>query len=128
MIEDELQAALVAASTHEAEAAACATLEFHYPASFVGFQGHFPNDPILPGVCLLQSLRLGLEKAWSARLNITEILNAKFVAPVRPGDTISFAVAETSRSPHAVSTKAKVTCCGQRVAELSVKLESLPPL
>ena len=128
MIEDELQTALVTARIHEAGAAACATLEFHYPASFVGFQGHFPNDPILPGVCLLQSLRLGLERAWNSRLKITEILNAKFVAPVHPGDTISFAITETSRSPHAVSTTAKVTCCGQRVAELSVKLESLPPL
>lgn len=128
MIEDELQAALVAARTNEVGTATCATLEFHYPAAFVGFQGHFPNDPILPGVCLLQSLRLGLETAWSARLKITEILNAKFVAPVHPGDTISFAVTEISRSPHAVSTKAKVTCCGQRVAEFSVKLESLPLL
>ena len=127
MIEEELQMALVEARAHQAGTAACATLEFHYPASFVGFQGHFPNDPILPGVCLLQSLRLGLENTWNTRLKITEIHNAKFVAPVHPGDTIRFAVTESSRSPQAVSTIAKVTRSGQRVAELSVKLESLPP-
>ena len=127
MIEDELQAALVEARAHPDETDLCATLEFHYPASFVGFQGHFRDDPILPGVCLLQSLRLGLETAWSTRLKITKILRAKFVAPVHPGDTIRFAVTETSRTPGAVSTKAKVTCGEQRVAELSVNLESLPP-
>ena len=103
-------------------------MEFHYPTAFIGFQGHFPNDPILPGVCLLQSLRLGLENAWGTRLKITEIGNAKFVAPVRPGDTVSFAVTELSRTPEDVSTKAKVTRGGERVAELSVKLEPLPPV
>ena len=128
MIEDELLTALVGAHAHQEGTAACATLEFHYPTSFVGFQGHFPNDPILPGVCLLQSLRIGLEQAWGARLKITEIRNAKFVAPVRPGDAISFAVTELSRTPDAVSTKAKITRGGERVAELSVKLESLPPV
>jgi 3-hydroxyacyl-[acyl-carrier-protein] dehydratase len=127
MIEDELQAALVEVRAHLDETDLCATVEFHYPASFVGFQGHFRDDPILPGVCLLQSLRLGLEKAWNTRLKITKILRAKFVAPVHPGDTIMFAVTETSRTPGAVSTKAKVTCGGQRVAELSIDLESLPP-
>jgi 3-hydroxyacyl-[acyl-carrier-protein] dehydratase len=127
MIEDELQAALVEARAHPDETDLCATLEFHYPASFVGFQGHFRDDPILPGVCLLQSLRLGLEKAWNTRLKITKILRAKFVAPVHPGDTIRFAVTETSRTQLSVSTKAKVTCGGQRVAELFINLESQPP-
>ena len=127
MIEDELQAALVDARAHPDETAAGTTLEFHYPASFVGFRGHFPNDPILPGVCLLQSLRIGLEKAWGTRLKITGIRNAKFVAPVHPGNTVSFAVTESSRTARTVSTKAKVTRDGQRVAELSVELEPLPP-
>jgi 3-hydroxyacyl-[acyl-carrier-protein] dehydratase len=127
MIEDELQSALLVALAHQTGTVACATLEFCFPPSFVGFQGHFPDDPILPGVCLLQSLRLGLERAWSSRLKITEILNAKFVAPVHPGDTISFAVTETTRSAHAVFTTARVTRRGQRVAELSVKLESISP-
>ena len=127
MIEEELQAALVEARTHADGTDPGTTLEFHYPSSFLGFQGHFRDDPILPGVCLLQSLRLGLEKAWSTRLKISKILRAKFVAPVRPGDTIRFAVTETSRTLHAVSTKAKVTRGGERVAELSIDLESLPP-
>lgn len=127
MIDDELQLALVDARAITDGTAAHAALEFRYPISFVGFQGHFPDDPILPGVCLLQSLRLGLEKVWKTRLKITEILNAKFVSPVHPGDTIIFDVRETSRTPHAVSAKAKVTRDGRRVAELSVKLEPLAP-
>ncbi|MFA7344882.1 MAG: hypothetical protein WC003_11300 [Terrimicrobiaceae bacterium] len=126
MIEDELHTALVDARENPDGTAAGAALEFLYPPSFAGFQGHFPDDPILPGVCLLQSLRLGLEKAWGTRLRITEIPKAKFVAPIHPGDTIRFAVTETARTPGAVSTKAKVTRNGQRVAELSVHLEPTP--
>jgi len=122
-LEDELQNALVAAQAVSTGTAGSATLEFRYEPSFTGFQGHFPNDPILPGVCLLQSLRVGLETAWEAPLRLTDILNAKFIAPVHPGETIHFAVTETARSPHAISVKTKVTREGQRVAEFSVQLE-----
>jgi 3-hydroxyacyl-[acyl-carrier-protein] dehydratase len=119
-LEDELRLALVAA---QATPPAGVSLEFCYPPTFTGFQGHFPNDPILPGVCLLQSLRVGLEKAWGTRLRLTDVLTAKFTAPVRPCDTLLFAVTETARTAQAVSTKAKVMRAGQCVAELSVKLE-----
>lgn len=126
MIVDELHSALVGAEANPPGAAPGATLEFRYPPSFVGFRGHFPDDPILPGVCLLQSLRLGLEKAWGAPLKLAGVRNAKFVAPVRPGDTLRFAVTETARSADVVSAKAKVTRAGERVAEISIQLETLP--
>lgn len=126
-LEDELQSALLSAQASSTDALAVATLEFRYDPSFTGFQGHFPNDPILPGVCLLQSLRVGLEKAWAAPFRLTSILNAKFIAPVRPGETLLFAVTETARSPQSISVKAKVTRDRQRVAELSLQLEPMPP-
>jgi len=126
-LEDELQCALVSVRAISSDAPASAALEFRYDPSFTGFQGHFPNDPILPGVCLLQSLRVGLEKAWATQLRLTNILNAKFIMPVRPGETLLFAVTETARSPQAISVKAKVTRDSQRVAELSIQLEPMPP-
>jgi len=125
-LEDELQNALITANAVREGATASATLTFRYTPSFIGFQGHFRNAPILPGVCLLQSLRVGLEKAWATPLRLTDILNAKFISPVHPSETLLFAVTETARSPHAISVKTKVTRDSQRVAELSVQLEPIP--
>ncbi len=27
------------------------TAEIEFPGTFIGFQGHFPDRPVLPGVC-----------------------------------------------------------------------------
>ena len=101
--------------------------EFTYPATFTGFQGHFPDDPILPGVCLLQSLRVGLEQAWSVPLRLAEISNAKFIAPTRPGEKLAFNVTVAARQNGLLTLKAKVTRNQERIAELSAKLEETIP-
>jgi len=61
------------------------------PADHPAFNGHFPDQPLLPGVVLLS---LVLEAALSqpslaARLGTAPKLGAaKFLAPVLPGDTV----------------------------------------
>lgn len=102
------------------------SLEFCYAATFIGFQGHFPDDAILPGVCLLQSLCVGLEQAWGVRLRLVKISNAKFIAPTRPGETLSFQVSVSERKDRAITLKAKVTRNHERIAELSAKLAEIP--
>jgi 3-hydroxyacyl-[acyl-carrier-protein] dehydratase len=52
------------------------------------FEGHFPGAPLLPGVVLLDEMLravedAGLAGAWS-------IATAKFLQPVRPGETLTF--------------------------------------
>ena len=122
-LQDELKHCLISAMTGDA---GMVSLEFLYPPSFTGFQGHFPGDPILPGVCILQSLRMGLEEAWRIPLRLLEVGNAKFIVPTRPGDKLLYTVRESARDDVSVSTKTKVTRDGERVAEFSVKLELIP--
>jgi len=121
-IQDELKDALISAQTVEP---GVVSIEFQYPPAFTGFQGHFPGDPILPGVCLLQSLRIGLEQAWQMPLRLAEVVNAKFIMPARPGEKLLYTVRESARADGVISTKTKVTCNGERVAEFSVKLEEI---
>jgi 3-hydroxyacyl-[acyl-carrier-protein] dehydratase len=64
------------------------------------FRGHYPNNPIMPGVllceCIFQAgalfigqhLKLG-PLAKSATPVVTRIQNVKFKSPVRPGDALS---------------------------------------
>ncbi len=65
------------------------------PVDLPAFEGHFPGQPLLPGVMLLS---LVLEAAWAdstlaARLGPAPKLGAaKFLAPVRPGETVELLV------------------------------------
>ena len=121
-LQDELEQCLRSSNTNEAGAVG---IEFSYPASFLGFQGHFPNDPILPGVCILQSMRIGLEKAMQRQLRLTEVVNAKFIVPVRPGDTLLYTARESASENSEITVKTKVTRVpgSERVAELTLKFQ-----
>ncbi|RDV36559.1 hypothetical protein DV096_19090 [Bradymonadaceae bacterium TMQ3] len=75
----------------------------------VGLEGHFPNDPVLPGVLLIEMMgQVGLclytlllreevpEEAAALQVRATKILGAHFVGEVRPGDTVELLVQATS--------------------------------
>ena len=58
------------------------------PMQHPAFSGHFPDAPLLPGVVLLDEMLRAVEDAglgsgWS-------IATAKFLQPVRPGETLTF--------------------------------------
>lgn len=48
------------------------------------FKGHFPNNPVTPGVCMLQILKELTEQATNANLFIKECSNVKFMALINP--------------------------------------------
>ena len=122
-LEDELNHCLLSA---QAAGSNEATLAFCYPETFNGFRGHFPGDPILPGVCILQSVRIGLERLWNHSLRLVGIVDAKFISRVKPDDVLDFTVRETAREAGVVTVKSRVTRKGERVAELTLKLERIP--
>lgn len=69
-------------------------------ADHPAFDGHFPGQPILPGVVLLSLVMQALERpgALRARLGAKPVIdNVKFLAPVRPGARLVVQLAEAGR-------------------------------
>lgn len=52
------------------------------------FQGHFPGNPIVPGVMELEMLRTAYERFTRQRWAIARVIKAKFKARILPCDEV----------------------------------------
>ncbi|MET0335066.1 MAG: hypothetical protein ABW190_12400 [Rhizobacter sp.] len=78
------------------------------PPDHPAFAGHFPGQPLLPGVSLLAEVLEAVmrDPALAAQAGPTPRLGAaKFLAPVRPGSTLTF---HFSDSPTALRFEVRV--------------------
>lgn len=48
------------------------------------FKGHFPNNPVMPGVCMIQIIKELSEKALNTKLFMQKTTNVKFMALIVP--------------------------------------------
>ncbi|KFF07369.1 3-hydroxyacyl-ACP dehydratase [Flavobacterium reichenbachii] len=51
------------------------------------FKGHFPGNPIMPGVCMIQIIKELTEKITQQNLVIQTLANVKFMALINPDVT-----------------------------------------
>jgi 3-hydroxyacyl-[acyl-carrier-protein] dehydratase len=49
------------------------------------FKGHFPGQPVVPGVCMMQSVKELVERHVEKKLIVTEADNMKFLSVIDPG-------------------------------------------
>lgn len=87
------------------------------------FQGHYPNQPIVPGVILCESAMQAGAILLSAFVTegsgvpvATRLNDVKFKRIVRPGETIQMDVTLDERLADAFFLTAKVTCGGKLAA------------
>ena len=62
------------------------------PADSPWFSGHFPGEPILPGIALVHIVRQAITQETlrkGDKLELHALKRVRFTQPVRPGDTLS---------------------------------------
>ena len=57
-----------------------------FDPAFRGFEGHFEGNPIVPGVCLIQTARVAAEVILEKSLETRCVVNCRFRRPVMAGD------------------------------------------
>lgn len=48
------------------------------------FKGHFPGNPVVPGVCMIQIVKEILSKLLKKNLHLSEGSNIKFISVIKP--------------------------------------------
>lgn len=97
---------------------------FVFPAGFTGFDGHFPDNPILPGICTIQAAAVMMQQTMRRRPCIREIRFAKFFNVVRPDDRLDITCRPDPGDPGDV--RVTVACGDTKTAELGLSLSYGP--
>lgn len=93
------------------------------------FQGHFPENPIFPGVLIIEGMAQTAgaivikHDSTGGRKNIVLMLGvdkAKFRKPSGPGDTIEFHIAKIQRRRNVGRYKAEAIVRGVVIAEAEI--------
>ena len=100
----------------------CLNAKFIFPIDFLGFNGHFPDKPILPGVCKIQAVVIMLEKYKNKQILLKEVVLAKFFSPVTYNEQVSFDLKESLEPNGQVMVKAVISGLDRKVAELHLRV------
>ena len=69
---------------------------FDIPVDHPCFPGHFPGQPILPGVLLLERVMSLAQTSLARLLGECTVYNVKFLAAVVPGDALDVQLTPTN--------------------------------
>jgi 3-hydroxyacyl-[acyl-carrier-protein] dehydratase len=97
---------------------------FNFPVGFIGFRGHFPGQPVLPGVCKIQAVLVMVEQLNGEKQGLKEVVQAKYFAPVTCDQELFFECTKRDSDSSEVIVKALVTSDGKKVAQFSLKVVS----
>ncbi len=71
-------------------------LRLHVPVGHACFAGHFPGDPIVPGVAQLHWAVRALAEWLARELEVVALEALKFRRPIRPGATFALRLSKGS--------------------------------
>ncbi len=116
---NSIQAAQIRGPLAEADGRfAC---EFCFGIDDLVFAGHFPGNPILPGVFQLELTRLMAEAVLKCPLTVQEISKAKFRLPISPRETVRVELKLTDKDG-AIQARASFSVGSQPAGETILML------
>jgi len=95
------------------------------PADSPWFSGHFPGEPILPGIALVHIVEQAIAQfalSRGERFHLHVLKRVRFTQPVRPGDTLTVKVTGEEKDTEflfnfKVANSKDVVCSGLMVAK-----------
>ena len=99
-----------------------AVFEYRFAADDPVFAGHFPGNPILPGVFQLELTRMAAEAVLKCPLAVREVSKAKFRLPISPAETIRVELKLTEKDG-AVQVRANFSVGTQPAGETILLLD-----
>jgi 3-hydroxymyristoyl/3-hydroxydecanoyl-(acyl carrier protein) dehydratase len=95
------------------------------PADSPWFSGHFPGEPILPGIALIYMVEQAIVQnalAKGEQVQLHALKRVRFTQPVRPGETLSLNIVGEEAGKDIlfsfkITNKENIVCSGAIVAK-----------
>jgi 3-hydroxyacyl-[acyl-carrier-protein] dehydratase len=87
------------------------------------FEGHYPGNPILPGIYTLESVQQGIERLYAGRgrrVTMTRVKSMRFLAPFAPGDLMRVQAQVEERPGGEVLASASILRNGDKAAQAKI--------
>jgi 3-hydroxyacyl-[acyl-carrier-protein] dehydratase len=85
------------------------------------FKGHFPGNPVVPGVCQIQMVTEILEEIFNKKFRLIHADNIKFLSLINPLETGSFSFELMCRSRGVDEITATATAFNDQTVFLKLK-------
>ncbi len=97
----------------------------YVPIDSSWFLGHFPNEPILPGIALVDMVQQAIIQdavAKGEEITFLALKRVRFTQPVRPGESLKMTVTRGEAGEETIFTfkvahEQNIVCSGQIVAK-----------
>ena len=101
----------------------------HVPPASPWFSGHFPGEPILPGIALIYMVEQAIIRHTERRgeqINLSALRRVRFTQPVKPGENLSLNISREELDKEIlfsfkVANKENIVCSGSVIAEKTKK-------
>jgi 3-hydroxyacyl-[acyl-carrier-protein] dehydratase len=100
--------------------------DFRVPACHPSLPGHFPGDPIVPGVLLLDNVLAHLQKATGRRVSCLH--QVKFTSALRPNEQANAQCqVDGERASFHLTAQRNGTAVTLARGSLSLQIDEMPP-
>lgn len=94
------------------------------PEDLIWFSGHFPAQPLLPGVAQLEWV-MQFANAWLGSIRLEEIQTVKFVQPVLPRETLELRLRKKEINEAEISLHFEYLLLQEGIEETTISLGRL---
>ena len=98
------------------------TAEYRFPEGFIGFAGHFPGNPVLPGIAQILAV---LHAISNGRQRLHAIKSCKFLRPVLPEETLLIRLTPAGQAD-GLGVHASLSVSGEQCAVMRLFLSPTP--
>ena len=99
------------------------TTQIKFNKDFIGFVGHFPNNPILPGVVIIHVMIKMYEQYKNQKFILSKIKQAKFIDPVAADTMITFFI-KSDIDKDGIKLQGKVLKAEKIISKISLVLQN----